>query len=160
MGEPARALAAAVYGSRDVGYRLEMDQLSLFTKKKAARAPAALEMAIHAMIADTLRLSIAKGWLWFHVPNGGWRSAAEAGKFKRMGVMPGVSDFILIAPRHGSVHALELKRRGQKPSEAQASFMQAVLAAGGHAAWVDSYEAALVQLKLWGAVREGIAISV
>lgn len=32
--------------------------------------------------------------LIFHVPNGGNRNIAEAVKFKRMGVLPGVSDFL------------------------------------------------------------------
>jgi hypothetical protein len=37
--------------------------------------------------------------LGFHVPNGGKRNAREGAKFKRMGVLPGVPDFTIIAKR-------------------------------------------------------------
>jgi hypothetical protein len=70
-----------------------------------------------------------------------------------MGELPGVSDFILIAPPAGRIHALELKRRGVKPSEDQMAFLNAVGDAGGAVAWVDSYDDALITLKEWGAVR-------
>ena len=38
---------------------------------------------------------------------------------QRMGVLPGVSDFVLVSPPHGQFHALELKRKGEEPSEEQ-----------------------------------------
>lgn len=37
-------------------------------------------------------------WLFFHVPNGGKRGRAEAVRFKKMGVRPGVSDICLLEP--------------------------------------------------------------
>ena len=51
--------------------------------------------------------------LLFHIPNGGGRSKAEAGRFKREGVKAGVPDLCLPAAR-GKYHGLfiELKRRG------------------------------------------------
>lgn len=36
--------------------------------------------------------------LWFHCPNGGSRNKFEAYKFKSMGVLPGVSDVIILKP--------------------------------------------------------------
>lgn len=128
-------------------------QLSLFTKRRAAALPPAPEFAVHCMIADTLRASISPGWLWFHVGNGELRNKATAGKLKRMGVKPGVSDFLLVAPTGGRLHALELKAKGRKPTEEQMAFICAVLDAGGKASWVDTFEAAISQLQGWGAVR-------
>jgi hypothetical protein len=140
-------------------------QLSLFTKRKAARPQPAPEFATHCMVADLLRnpRCLAPNWLWFHVPNGGERPAfvnkngkrvsIEGGRLQRMGVKPGVSDFILVAPNGGRIHALELKARGEKPSEAQMQFMAAVEAAGGEVAWADSFNAAVTILKDWGAVK-------
>ena len=82
--------------------------------------------------------------MWFHPPNGGERPAfvnkkgkrvsIEGGRLQRMGTKPGVSDFILVAPTCGRLHALELKAKGEKPSEAQVQFLNAVLDAGGKAA--------------------------
>jgi hypothetical protein len=34
----------------------------------------------------------------FHVPNGGWRTKAEAGRLRSMGVLAGVLDLVLILP--------------------------------------------------------------
>lgn len=128
-------------------------QIDLFTKR-TRRAPPALEIAVHAMIADTLRVAIQPGWLWWHTPNGGYAlGAATAGMLQRMGVKAGVSDFILIAPPQARLHALELKRRGRKPSDAQLLFLSLVRAAGGVSDWVDNYDDALATLKSWGAVR-------
>jgi hypothetical protein len=58
--------------------------------------------------------------LIFHVPNGGNRSIAEAMKFKRMGVLPGVADFLCFtATRHA---AIEMKDEDGKQSDAQRMF--------------------------------------
>ena len=49
--------------------------------------------------------------LLFHVPNGGKRNAAEAARFKAMGVKAGVPDLCLPAPRGGYAGLyIEMKR--------------------------------------------------
>lgn len=66
-------------------------------------------------------------WL-YHVPNGGSRGPGEAGRFKAMGVKPGVPDVALDEPR-GGFHGLriEMKRRqGGRVSPAQRE-------------WIDHY---------------------
>jgi hypothetical protein len=128
------------------------EQPDLFTKR-VRRPPPAPEIAVHCLIADTLRLAITPGWIWFHVPNGGWRTKAEAGKFKRMGVKVGVSDFILVAPAGARLHALELKRWGEVPTEPQNAFLELVRAAGGRAEWADSFDRAIEVLMMWGALQ-------
>jgi hypothetical protein len=128
-------------------------QLDMFTRRPRRRAPPALERATHIALADAIRLSLAPKWVAFHVPNGELREVKTAQLLKRMLVLPGVSDFLFIAPALGRVHALELKRRGRTPNEAQRRFLDAVRAAGGIAEWADSFEGAIAILRQWGAVR-------
>ena len=58
------------------------------------------------------RAAVPELGLLLHIPNGGWRGKAEAGRFKAMGVRPGVPDIFLPVARGGK-HGLwiELKRR-------------------------------------------------
>jgi hypothetical protein len=136
---------------------MDAKTLDLFAgpRQRGKRPPAPSEFAVHCAIADTLKRWIAPGWCAFHVPNGEKRDEATAGRLKRMLTMPGVSDFILFGPPHASIHALELKRRGIRPTLAQASFLQAVRSAGGYAVWVDSYDEAIDALIGWGALVAG-----
>lgn len=55
--------------------------------------------------------------LLFHVPNGGARNAREGAKFKSMGVVPGVSDFIFLFK--GKVFFIELKTKKGDQSQKQ-----------------------------------------
>lgn len=140
-------------------------QLSLFksARQRGTKAKPASEFAVHCAIADTLRVSLCPRWLWWHTPNGGERPAfinkhgrrisIEGGRLQRMGTRKGVSDFILTGPPGGRLHALELKARGEQPDDDQIAFLEAIRAAGGQSAWVDSYEGAIGILKAWGAVR-------
>lgn len=62
--------------------------------------------------------------LAFHVPNGGGRNKIEAAKFKRMGVMAGVSDIVILTPTDGYNGAvLELKTEKGKVQKSQREFM-------------------------------------
>ncbi len=68
--------------------------------------------------------------LLFHIPNGGGRSKAEAGRFKAEGVKAGVPDLFLPAPR-GKYHGLflEMKRMkgaGGKVSPEQKKWIEAL----------------------------------
>lgn len=51
--------------------------------------------------------------LLFHSPNGGYRHTREAVKFKRMGVVPGVADLILMIP-NSKYHALCFEMKNGK----------------------------------------------
>jgi hypothetical protein len=127
-------------------------QRDLFGKRQR-KLPPAPEFKVHCMVADALRVSIQPGWLWFHVPNGEYRSERTGERLKRMGVKPGVSDILLIAPPAGLLHALELKRRGEKPNYLQTAFLEAVVRAGGMAGYADTFDGAMTILMGWGAVR-------
>ena len=128
-------------------------QPDLFTKR-VRKGPAPKERALHIAVADTLAWGISPGWLWTHFPAGELRADKTAALLKRMGTQVGWSDFLLVGPPHGTLHALELKRRGLKPSEAQHAFMDAVVAAGGVAEWTDNYDAAIAALRAWGALSD------
>ena len=70
--------------------------------------------------------------LLFHIPNGGSRGKAEAGRFRAMGVKAGVPDLFLPVAR-GTWHGLfiEMKRRkGGRVSPEQEDWMQALVFQG------------------------------
>lgn len=60
----------------------------------------------------------------FHVPNGGKRDKREAMKFKGMGVISGVSDFIYLI--EGYYYAIELKSLNGRTSPKQRRFAEAI----------------------------------
>jgi hypothetical protein len=138
---------------------LQLDLLKDPKRQRGTRPPPAKEFPVHCAIVDTIRLCKSPGWLWFHPPNGELRDDGAGARLKRMGTRPGASDFILAGPPAGRIHALELKRRGERPSEEQIAFLDDVRAAGGLAAWVDTYHDAIEQLKAWGALRTTIKVT-
>ncbi len=85
--------------------------------KGCSRQPSEHELHLHA-------------WQWvceahpqlliFHVPNGGSRNIAEAMKFKRMGVLPGVADFLVF--KGTKKVAIELKNNDGTQSDDQKKF--------------------------------------
>ncbi len=80
----------------------------------------------------------------FHVPNGGWRHAAEAIAFQRQGVKPGVSDLLLPIPLGGWTGlAIELKRfREGQPTPEQKAWLKLLAAAGWKAVLCRGWRAA------------------
>ena len=56
-----------------------------------------VEARIQASVVDYVRW-VAPEIIVFHVANGGLRSKSEAARLKWTGVLPGVSDFILVLP--------------------------------------------------------------
>lgn len=92
--------------------------------------------------------------LLYHVPNGGRRSRAEAGRFKAEGVKAGVPDICLPVAR-GGFHGLyvELKRREKsKTSEDQKDWIKRLSAQGYFAVvckgWDEAAQAIMLYLKL------------
>ena len=82
--------------------------------------------------------------LLFHIPNGGRRSAAEAGRFKAMGVKAGVPDLFLPVPKGGySGLFIELKRKnGGALSDAQRDWLDDLAVRGFRAVMCHGWEAA------------------
>ena len=132
----------------------EARQIDLFTKR-SRKPPPAPEFSLHCMIADTLDRWLSPGWKFNHIAAGELRSKITAARLKRMGVKPGWSDFICLSPS-GKAHFLELKRRGERLSDAQSEFGNWCLDHGYPFECCDNFDAALAVLKRWGAVKTTI----
>lgn len=65
----------------------------------------------------------------FHVPNGGTRNIIEASKFKRIGVLAGVADLVVLLPNARCVF-LEVKTQRGKQSDNQEWFEKKVKSLG------------------------------
>jgi len=87
--------------------------------------------------------------MMFHIPNGGSRSRAEAGRFKAEGVKAGVPDICLPVPR-GGYHGLfiELKRtQGGVVSPEQTEWLEALRTQGYRAEVCRGWESAAHVIK-------------
>ena len=68
-----------------------------------------------------------------------------------MGVLPGVSDWLLFADKE--LFALELKADGGRPTVPQLEFQDLVRANGGHAVVAEGLDEAIGCLDVWGLLR-------
>lgn len=114
------------------------------------------ELAIHIAVAQHLRTRAVPGLVWFHPANGGYRDKREAAKFKAMGVIPGVSDFIFV--HDNRIYAMEIKAEGGRASEAQLKFLADIDAAGAHTAMPSGLDAALATLESWGLIKPSLTM--
>lgn len=122
------------------------------------------EERLQRAIVSHLRLRLKPRWLFWHTPNGGGRSKAEAGVLKAMGTRPGIPDLFVLGPDRTLV-ALELKappkptKRGAlskaKPalSLAQRDTIQALEACGVPTVVVRDLDDAIAVLSTLGAIR-------
>lgn len=92
-----------------------------------------LQMATAELVELVYR---RRGIVAWHTPNGGSRSASEGGRFKAMGVLPGVADWAFVFPPFGRCGFVELKATKGRQSESQKAFQRAVEKAGCHYAIV------------------------
>lgn len=107
---------------------------------------------VHRPVVEHLRTRGVPGLLWWHTPQGAFYATRVQGSIMTgLGVMPGVSDLILM--HAGRFFALELKAPGQKPTQVQMDFLVAFVKAGGHAEYADNLDSALDALDDWGLVR-------
>lgn len=114
------------------------------------------EQQIQKAVVQHLRLRGVKGLVFFHVPNGGRRSAHEGAIFKSLGVRAGVSDLILV--HEGKIFAMELKAPGGRATEAQMAFQSDIDAAGAFTAMPEGIDAALQTLEAWGLLRPQVTM--
>lgn len=120
------------------------EQMALFTW--------AHHMAVTRCFPELLRL--------FHVPNGGSRGPAEAGRFKAMGVKSGVPDVFLDVPR-GGFHGLRIemkRRRGGVLSDEQAEWLDYYNANGYRAVVCYGWDEArsVIEEYLKGGNKSGV----
>lgn len=96
------------------------------------------EEALHRSVAQYLDVALPDGSEWFHIPNGGARSKAEAGVFKALGVKPGMPDIAVIY--NGVFHGAELKPVGGRLSKNQIERHKRLKAAGARVTVCTSVE--------------------
>ena len=109
------------------------------------------EYALQCAVVEHLRRRAPKTVRWWHTPNGGYRGVREAGRLKRMGVLPGVSD--IIAVRQGGIFCLELKSPNGRLSQDQADFLDFMETIGAGCCVCNDLDGALAVLKKWGIIR-------
>jgi hypothetical protein len=105
------------------------------------------EQQIHKGIVQLIRAKHPR-LLFFHVPNGGARSATEGAIFKSLGVLAGVPDLVFIIPG-GKVAFMEVKAAKGAITDSQHAFAEAAVAAGAAWAVVRSIDEADRILSRW-----------
>lgn len=118
------------------------------------------ESPVHVFAVQLLQFSAAPKVFWFHVPNEG-RRAPRTGAFqKRLGMLPGVADLVIVMPG-GWCCFLELKREvGGVLSKDQKAFRRLCEATGSPYAVATTPEEVESILRGWGALRSPRPISV
>jgi hypothetical protein len=106
-------------------------------------------------LVELLSVNLAPGWRFFHVPNGGKRSKAEAGIFKAMGVDPGVEDLVFVQ-RGGLVYFLELKSPTGRRSKAQIDFHRWCIDNDVPSELASDPKEAIEIVQAWGALKRRI----
>lgn len=114
-----------------------------------------VEDSIQLAVAQHIRARGVPGLVAFHVPNGGRRNAREAARLKGMGVLAGVSDWILVYG--GKVFALELKAPGGRASESQMAFIANMEAQGAFTCIAEGLDRAIATLESWCLLRGAAA---
>lgn len=132
-------------------------QLNLFKGKRqrGERVSPPKEYALHCMVADLARRWIMPGWRFTHLPMGELRDKATAARLKRMGVQPGWPDFIFVGP--GRVFFLELKRKGEWPTDEQADVAVHLMHCGCSYLLTDDFHDAVGALRDLGIVRATVS---
>ena len=122
----------------------------LFGRRTARPRDRNGEARRQAAIVEYVRRVVPDVQIW-HVPNGGLRSKAEAGRLKWIGVLAGVYDLSLALPGGASAY-WECKTPWGQLSQAQCEWSLRMLALGHHLALVRSIDDARAELERYGIV--------
>lgn len=136
-----------------------MRQLDLFKGKRqrGKLPPAPYEFQDQCFLVDLLKRWINPGWHFTHIASGEYRDKITAGRLKRMGVMPGWPDLIFLGPDK-RVLFVELKRRGETPSEAQQHIAFCIIAAGHSYFWSDDIKLTIERLQQIGVLSDRVEV--
>ncbi len=108
------------------------------------------ENALHLHACQWLKKEVT-GLLIFHVPNGEHRHIAVAKKLQRMGVLPGVADFLCSTPTRKI--AIELKDEDGEQSSDQVKFEKRWKATNGEyfiCRTLDEFKQVVTGIALFG----------
>lgn len=122
-------------------------------RRRARRVPelTVSESQIQVAVIAHLRAYAWPDVVFWHVPNGGARSKAEAARFKAQGVVAGIQDIHILHNRRLLV--LELKTERGRLSPEQRTMLDRMSAAGAVTAVAYGLDQALAILKAWGVLR-------
>src|SRR5262245_48518769 len=109
------------------------------------------EQAIQRAVFQHARTRGAPSTVFWHTPNGGLRSKAEASILTRLGVRAGIPDVAAI--KDGRAYFLELKTEGGRLTKAQEQMLIDLRAAGAMACHCHGLDEALRVLEGWGLLR-------
>lgn len=107
---------------------------------------------LQRFVVDLLRAKAFPDVIWFHPPNGGGRSKAEAGIFKALGVLAGVADIVIIYAKAPGAF-LELKSSKGSLNASQKAFKARCEGLGLRYAVARSPEEASAILWSWGVIE-------
>ncbi len=113
------------------------------------------EEALQRAVVQLLTLCLPDNIVWFHVPNGEYRSKRTGAKLKAMGVRAGVADLAFVLPE-GRAAFIELKAEGKYQTKVQRDFEGGVKRAGGLYQVCRSLEDVAETLSEWGVDIRGL----
>ena len=111
-----------------------------------------LEDAFQIDAMKDLAVLLHQDALAFHVPNGGKRHVWEAAKFKRMGVVPGIPDILIL--QGGHLYGIELKVGKAKQTGSQKQIESVFEKCGASYVVCRTREEIRNQIITWGISRE------
>lgn len=101
---------------------------------------------------------LRKDWRAWHTPNEGSRNIVAGANLKRMGMLAGIPDWVIVSP-DGKVYFLELKRVGEKLTKEQDEFRMWCVANGIPYAVAHSLTDVIRACQFWGAVDPKIKLT-
>ena len=115
------------------------------------------EEDLHRAIVGMIAVEASPGVIAFHVPNGGRRGKAEAGRLKGMGTLAGVPDLIVIADCR--VFGIEIKTEKGRLSKEQKNMRRRFARAGVEYEVARSVQEARAILQRWGVIESRMEIA-
>jgi hypothetical protein len=106
------------------------------------------EETFQRALCQYLDLALPPDAFYFAIPNGGWRTKAEAGILKATGVKAGVPDLCILY--NGMAHFVELKSKKGTLSDPQLTTGAAIICSGSAFAVWRTLEDAERVLTHWG----------
>lgn len=125
------------------------------TRRKVVRA--SFEDLIQSGIIDLLNLCADPRTIYFHIPNGIPANAIAGARFKRLGMLAGAPDLLIITP-DGLPHFIEVKSPHGFQSEVQSHFAARCGVIGVDYVICRSITAAEDILRSWGALGRSTGI--
>lgn len=117
-------------------------------RRKRRRRMARPEQALQRGLIKSLALILTAETRVLHVPNGGFRSKAEAAILIGMGVMSGFPDLLFIS--RGRAYGIELKADDGALTQSQREAHPLLIAAGMQIAVAHTAADVIRQIHAWG----------